>query len=76
MPGQTSFRTCARARKTGGEPPSLEKGPIFWSIVIGFFLLAGALAYLAVTGGDSPDAGRYIPPRLEDGKIVPPRYEK
>ncbi len=66
----------AQARKTGGEEPSLQKGPVFWSIVAGFILLAASLVTLALTGGEEPDAGRYIPPRLEDGKIQPPRYEK
>jgi hypothetical protein len=27
-------------------------------------------------GGVKPDAGVYIPPSIENGKIVPPRYEK
>lgn len=66
----------AQARKNGGEEPSLQKGPIFWSIVAGFILLAASLVTLAITGGSSPDSGRYIPPRYEDGKIQPPRYEK
>lgn len=66
----------AQARKHGGEEPSLQKGPIFWSIVAGFILLAASLVTLAITGGDSPDSGRYIAPRYEDGKIQPPRYEK
>lgn len=65
-----------RARAAGGEEPSLEKGHIFWSLIAGFFLMAATLITLAVTGGDSPDAGQYVPPRLEDGKIVPPSYEK
>lgn len=66
----------AQARKNGGEPPSLEKGHIFWSLVAGFVLLVASLVTLAVTGGDDPDAGRYVPPRLEDGRIVPPSYIK
>ncbi|WNK00984.1 hypothetical protein L2D14_06050 [Thalassospiraceae bacterium LMO-JJ14] len=66
----------AQARKTGGEEPSLQKGPIFWSIIAGFILLAASLITLALTGGEDPDSGRYIAPRYEDGKILPPRYEK
>ncbi len=66
----------AQARKNGGEEPSLQKGPIFWCIVAGFILLASSLLTLALTGGDSPDSGRYIPPRVEDGRIIPPSYEK
>ncbi len=66
----------AKARKSGGEPPSLERGPIFWSIVAGFFLLMTGLVTLALTSGTDPDAGKYIAPRLEDGRVVPPRFEK
>jgi len=66
----------AQARKNGGEEPSLQKGPIFWSIVAGFILLAASLVTLALTGGGPTDSGRYIPPRVEDGRIIPPSYEK
>lgn len=66
----------ARARKVGDDLPALEKGPVFWSLILGFVLMAGTLVTLAVTGGDPADAGKYIPPRLEDGRIVPPTYEK
>ena len=66
----------ARARKTGGEEPSLQKGPIFWSIIAGFVFLGASLISLAMIGGVKPEAGVYIPPSIENGKIVPPRYEK
>lgn len=65
-----------QARKNGGEEPSLQKGPIFWSLVAGAVLLGASLVTLAVTGGDDPDAGVYIAPTYKDGKIQPPRYEK
>ncbi|MEX0694853.1 MAG: DUF6111 family protein [Rhodospirillales bacterium] len=66
----------ARARQTGGEEPSLQKGPVFWSILAGFILLGASLITLAMIGGTNPDSGVYIPPRIEDGKIIPPSYEK
>ncbi len=66
----------AKAKKDGGDPPSLQKGPIFWSLVAGFILLVATFVTLAVTGGNPPDAGQYMPPRIEDGKIVPPYYKK
>ena len=65
----------ARAKKTGGEPPALHKGMIFWCLVGGFVLLVTALVSLAIIGGDEPDSGQYISPRFEDGRIVPPRFE-
>jgi len=65
-----------RAKKKGEELPSLQKGGIFWSLVAGFILLVATFLTLAITGGHSPDAGEYVPPRIEDGKIVPPSYKK
>ena len=65
----------ARAKATGGEPPALHKGAVFWCLVAGFFLLVAGLITLAITGGDAPDSGQYITPRFEDGRIVPPRFE-
>ena len=62
------------AKRNGAEPPSLERGPIFWSIVAGFVLLVASLLVFAVLGGDAPDAGKYVAPRYEDGKIIPPTY--
>lgn len=66
----------AQARKTGGEPPSLEKSHLFWSLIIGFVLTMAMLMVLAFIGGERADGGDYVPPRLEDGKIVPPSFDK
>lgn len=66
----------AKARKHGAAMPNLEKGGVFWSIVAGFVLLVASLLTLAVVGGADRDAGRYVPPRLEDGRVLPPRFEK
>lgn len=66
----------AQAKKKGGEIPSLEKGPIFWSLVAGFILLTGSLIAFALLSGEPTDSGQYITPRFEDGKIIPPSYEK
>lgn len=66
----------AQAKKKGGELPSLQKGGIFWSLVAGFVLLVATFLTLAITGGSSPDSGEYIPPHIEDGKIIPPSFKK
>lgn len=63
-----------RAETTGDEPPAFTRGGAFWTILIGFLLAVASLAYLAATGGVSPDAGTYQPPRFEDGKIIGPSY--
>ncbi|MDA1090622.1 MAG: DUF6111 family protein [Proteobacteria bacterium] len=56
--------------------PELQKGPLFWSMVLGFLLMAVGLATLALTSGDPPDSGVYQSPRLQDGKVVPPSYKQ
>ena len=66
------------ARKThsgDGELPALKKGPLFWSILAGFVLMAATLAVLALSTG-SPPGSKYEPPRFEGGKVVPPRYDE
>lgn len=66
----------AVARRNGGDEPSLEAGHIFWSLVAGFVLSTGILVTLALTGGEGRDNGHYVPPRYEDGKIIPPSFQK
>lgn len=59
----------------GGEAPKFEKGP--WPML----LFAGAVLTLVVLGvsamlqGNSPDEGVYVPPRVENGKVVPGHIE-
>lgn len=64
-----------RAEKSGDEPPAFTRGSAFWAILVGFVLAIASLAYLASTGGVSPDAGKYQPPRWEDGEVIGPSYE-
>jgi hypothetical protein len=59
------------AEKHGGEVPQLEKGP--WPLL----LFAGAVLALIVMGisavlqGDDPASGVYVPPHVQDGKVIP-----
>ena len=64
-----------RARATGEPAPGLGEGPWFWFLGAGLLLAAAGLVYLAFTQGVEPGAGAYHPPRYEDGRIVPPRFE-
>ncbi|WP_316979189.1 DUF6111 family protein [Shumkonia mesophila] len=57
-------------RRTAEEPPLWYEGPWFWLIVAGFFLMLAVLGISALTGGGSPE-GTYVPPRTENGRIVP-----
>lgn len=61
---------------SGDDLPQLKKGSLFWSLLAGLVLMAAGLVTIAVVSGDPPDSGTYISPRLEGGKVVPPRFEK
>lgn len=63
-----------KAKKAGEEAPSLQKGPIFWSLIAGMILMMASLSTLALMGGDEAGGVPYSPPRLEGGKIIPPNF--
>ncbi len=64
-----------RAKATGGDPPEITKGGLFWSLIAGIVLLIVGLIALAVFTGADPGAGGYQSPRLEDGRIMPPKFK-
>ena len=64
-----------RAGARGNEVPSIERSHVFWSLILGFGLMIAGLAYIAATSGVAPGSGEYQAPRLEDGKIVPPKFD-
>jgi len=67
----------ARKKHLGdGDPPAIRKGPLFWCLLAGFVLMAAGLVAVAIGTGHPPDAGVYRAPRIEDGKVVPPHFEK
>jgi len=60
-----------RKTRKPGDPPFWYEGPYFWLIIAGFVLMVGVLgttAYLSEGGDPQSD---YVPPRMEDGTIVP-----
>jgi hypothetical protein len=67
------YRTGYVARH-GGEAPRLEKGPWPLLLFLGAVLAFAVLAVTALTRGGSPD-DLYVPPHLEDGKMVPGHLE-
>jgi len=67
------YRT-AYVKKHGGEAPSVEQGPWPWLLLVGAMLTLGIMSATALLRGADPDA-KYIPPRYEDGQIVPGRAE-
>ncbi|MBT4888068.1 MAG: hypothetical protein HON65_00745 [Rhodospirillales bacterium] len=63
-----------RAETTGDEPPAFTRGSAFWSIILGFLLMAGSLAWIAASSGVPAGSGVYEAPRLENGEITEPTY--
>jgi hypothetical protein len=64
-----------RVAKGGkGTTRRLEEGPWAWLIAGGLVLaVAGAIAAAALSGRGRE--GTYVPPRVEDGRVVPGRLE-
>jgi len=62
------------ATKKGHGAPSIERNHIFWSIILGFFLMMIALATFAIIAGEKPGSGKYQAPRMENGRIAPPKF--
>lgn len=58
----------------GGQPPRLEQGP--WPLLLfaGAVLAFVVLAATAMIGGDDP-VGTYVPPRVENGQVIPGHLE-
>ena len=62
------------AAKKGADTPSIESSHIFWSIIFGFFLMMVALTTFAMLVGEKPGSGTYQAPRMENGRIAPPKF--
>ncbi|MDX2145119.1 MAG: DUF6111 family protein [Rhodospirillaceae bacterium] len=63
------------AGKHGGEAPKFEQGPWPLMLFLGAVLALAMLGVTALQQGGSPDA-TYVPPRVENGKVVPGRMEE
>ncbi len=48
--------------------------PVFWLFAVGLLLMLASVAYFIETEGGKPGEV-YVPPRIEDGKIVPGRTQ-
>ncbi len=66
-----------RAEKLGrGEVPSWAEAPLVWLAGAGLGLALVATAGLALLQGGDKFDGRYVPARVEDGRIVPGHIER
>jgi bacteriorhodopsin len=52
----------------------LREGPWFWLIVAGMLLAGASLVFTALSRGGDP-SGRYVAPRLENGRVIPGHIE-
>jgi len=48
----------------------LQGGPWYWLVVAGFVLMAAGFIYLGLSH-DNPPESVYVPPRVENGRVVP-----
>jgi hypothetical protein len=62
------------SRSANSERPRLGAMPVVWLVLAGALLLAAVLVTVTVHFGQ-PVSGRYVPPRYEDGRVVPPHLE-
>lgn len=61
-----------RARAGGRVQPEWEHGNWFWLILSGCVLAIIGLVVVGTTGDSAPDTD-YVPPHIENGKVVPGR---
>lgn len=62
--------TLLMRRKAAVAGPMFNDAPYAWLIVAGVGCMAAGLVWLAVFSG-TPGEGTYVPPRYEDGRIIP-----
>ena len=62
------------SRAANREKVRLGAMPLVWLALAGVVLLAAVLVTVTVHFGE-PVRGRYVPPRYEDGRVVPPHLE-
>jgi hypothetical protein len=63
-----------RAVKAGKTPPRFSDGPWYWAVLASLLTALGCFLLIGATIENNK--GRYVPPHMEDGKLVPGRVEK
>lgn len=62
-------RVRNKARAAGGPIPHFGQGPWFWALVAS--LTIGILLFLSFGLSHERNTGAYVPPHMENGKIIP-----
>lgn len=68
------FRSRRRPEEEEEEFRWIKEGPWFWLILGGVLLMGIGLGVTAWSTGADPH-GKYVAPRLEDGRVVPGRFD-
>lgn len=63
-----------RARRAGAEVPGWNDAPLTWLMIAGIALASMGFVYLGLRE-DAPPEAKYQPPHMENGVIVPGRFE-
>lgn len=67
------IRVRGKARKAGAPVPHFGQGPWFWAVVAS---LGVAVVIFFILGLSHPSQkGTYVPPRTQDGRIIPGHVE-
>ncbi len=69
------FHARRKALASGITAPSVRDAPWTWIVAAGLTVMILALVGLGLFTGDEP-GGVYVPPYMEDGKIVPGHIER
>lgn len=67
------IRVRGKARKAGEPVPQFREGPWFWAVVAS--LSVGIVIFFILGLSHEPAKGTYVPPRTENGKIIPGHLE-
>ncbi|MFW0777808.1 MAG: hypothetical protein ACN2B6_08845 [Rickettsiales bacterium] len=67
------LRNKNKAKKAGSPPPRFRDGPWYWAIIAALVTAFGCFVFIGLSGEHTD--GRYVPPTLKDGKVVPGHIE-
>lgn len=67
------FSVRRRAKKMGEKPPHFRDGPLFWVVVSS--LLIAVVMFVWIGLSHPQNRGDYVPPHMENGRIVPGAIE-
>lgn len=63
------WRARHTARKIGEPMPAFRDGPWFWALIAS--LSIAVVIFIFIGSGHDENRGTYVPPHMENGKIVP-----